>query len=229
MNKRKKYIFGNWKSNKDSVEVREWFKTFTSFYKQAKNLLTPDLEIVIFPSFTYLPLANTLIKEYQVPLKLGSQDISPFGKGAWTGEVAADQLSEWVNYVIIGHSERRNNFHEKDSLLQKKVEEALRGNLIPVYCIQDENTHIPSGVTIVAYEPVWAIGTGKTDSPENAGSVANSVKRNKNIKIVIYGGSVKPDNIDGFLQDKNIDGVLPGGASLDAKVFWELIKHVAGV
>lgn len=224
-----KYIIGNWKSNKNTTETENWFKTLQTLYNQNKKISLENVEAVVCPPFVLMPLAVRLRDEYKLPLKLGSQDISPFPNGAYTGEVSASQLAEFVDYVIIGHSERRNNFGEKDLLLSQKVERANESKLKPIFCIQDENTVIPDGVGIVAYEPVWAIGTGKTDTPDNANNVSQKVKEKWNGNVLIYGGSVTPDNIQSFITTQYIDGVLPGGASLDPQKFWEMIVNAASI
>lgn len=225
----KKYIIGNWKSNKNIAETQNWFKIFHMLYSQNQTISLENVEIVICVPFTLLPLAKKLCDEYMLPLKLGAQNVSPFGNGAYTGEVSASQISEFAQYVIIGHSERRNNFHEDDKLLTEKIKRANEAKLTPIYCVQDENTFIPDGVVIVAYEPVWAIGTGKTDTPDNANRVVQLIKQKWNSDILIYGGSVTPDNVNSFISTEYIDGVLPGGASLDANKFWGMITNATTI
>ncbi len=222
----KKYIIGNWKSNKNSQEVESWFKKIYELYKN-QNFILDNLEIVVCPPFSYLPLANKLLNELSLPIKLGAQDVSPFKNGAYTGAISASQIAEFVQYVLIGHSERRSNFHEDDAQLFEKVKRAKEADLEVIYCIQDENTSIPTGVKIIAYEPVWAIGSGKTDTPDNADRVAAKVKEKHTDAILIYGGSVNQDNVRGFLKTSHIDGVLPGGSSLDPQKFWEIVVNAA--
>lgn len=224
-----KYIIGNWKTNKNIIEVETWFQTTASLYSRNQSLNLQSIEAVVCVPYVYLPLAKKLRDEFDLPLKLGAQDVSAYGNGAYTGEISAIQLKEWVEYVIIGHSERRNYFKEEDTLLTEKAKRAQEALLKSIYCVQDENTNIAEGVDIVAYEPVWAIGTGKTDTPENAESVAQKVKEKRHGNILIYGGSVTPDNIKSFITTKNIDGVLPGGASLDPNKFWQMILNAATI
>lgn len=223
-----KYIIGNWKSNKNSTEVADWFKKIADLMK-SKSLNFSNLEIIICPPFLYLPQAKAYRDEMKLPIKIGAQDVSPFSYGAYTGEIASLQLKDFAEYVIIGHSERRNYFKETDDMLSNKVREARRWNLQEIYCIQDEATPLSKDVTLVAYEPVYAIGTGIAETPQKASSVALSVKKNRQVKGVIYGGSVKPDNILSFLTAEGIDGVLPGGASLNPESFWELIVNAASI
>lgn len=222
MSDAKKYIVGNWKSNKTSVEVEAWFKQFASLFTASKEKLG-NLEIVVCPPYIYLPLANKLQHEFNLPIKIGAQDVSPFQNGAYTGAIFASQIAEFAKYVLVGHSERRSNFHEDDAQLFEKVKRAQEANLEVIYCIQDENTSIPQDVKIIAYEPVWAIGSGKTDTPENADRVAARVKEKHKEAVVIYGGSVNQDNVVGFINTSHIDGVLPGGSSLDPQKFWEIV------
>lgn len=226
---KKKYIIGNWKSNKNIGETQNWFKNFQFLYTQNQNINLKNMEMVICVPFTLLPLAKKLRDEYKLPLKLGAQNTSSFVNGAYTGEVSASQISEFAQYVLIGHSERRNNFHENDKILEEKTERANEAKLISIYCVQDENTFIPPNANIIAYEPVWAIGTGKTDTPENANRVSQIIKNKWNGGVLIYGGSVTPDNIKSFISTEYIDGVLPGGASLDANKFWGMITNATTI
>lgn len=223
----KKYIVGNWKSNLNTKEIENWFKIFSDKYQTGQVDNFSNLEIVVCPPFVYIPLVKKLIGENNLPIKLGAQNLSPFINGAYTGEVSAAMLAEFVEYVIIGHSERRMKFHEDDAIFQEKVARAIEGGIKPIYCIPDEKTVIPDTVGIVAYEPVWAIGTGQSDSPTNAGKIATSLKQNRRTNVFIYGGSVTKENIGNFLEEPSIDGVLPGKASLDPLIFWEIIVNAS--
>jgi triosephosphate isomerase len=221
---KKLYLVANWKSNKNRDETISWFATFAK-YKEA-HLQQPEKITVVCPPYIYLPQAEQLQKEYGLPLWLGAQDVSATGAGAFTGEVHAQQVKEYAAYVIIGHSERRQYFGENDALLEKKVAMALQEGLTPIYCVQGKDTFIPKGVTIVAYEPITAIGTGNPDTPENAASVAGAIKEaHPEVTALLYGGSVKPDNVATFTSMPTIDGVLVGGASLDPEIFNQLIHN----
>lgn len=224
MDTKKKYIIGNWKSNKTSSEVEVWFKAYKEFYEKEKSIKLDNLEIVICPPFVHIPQAKKLRDSLDLPIKLGAQNVSPFGFGAYTGEVSATQLSEYVQYVIIGHSERRFSFTENDEVLTKKVDQARAAKLRTIFCVPDEKTAVPRSVEIVAYEPVWAIGTGKAETPRHASEIASAIKATYKVDYVIYGGSVNADNIKSFLNTQEIGGVLPGAASLDPSIFWEMIK-----
>lgn len=222
----KKYIVGNWKSNKTEPDIEIWFQIISDKLAPGKNSITQETTVVVCPVYTHLPLVKKLIEKYQLPIHIGAQDISPFDTGAYTGEVAGVQIAQYAEYVLVGHSERRKYFHEDDALLQQKVKQAQFHNLSVIYCVPDDKTAVATGVNIVAYEPVWAIGTGKTDTGENANKVAASIKKSSKVQTVLYGGSVTDLNCNEFLTQKNIDGLLPGSASLDAIKFWNLINNV---
>lgn len=218
---KKLYIAANWKANKTWEEVSAWVKTFLETYQKVA-----DLEIILCPSFIYLSQVKQLINMYKAACVLGAQDISPFPKGAYTGEVTGEQIKEYADFVIIGHSERRGHVGETDDLLEKKVAKAIEYNLTPIFCAQDENTPIPDSVSIIAYEPVSAIGTGNADTPENANKVAKEIKEKKpNAKYLLYGGSVTKENVGSFITQGHIDGVLVGKASLDPLEFCSIIHN----
>ncbi len=223
-----KYIIGNWKSNKNLLETRDWFAKFTNIYSRQKDTIsTANLTLVICPPFVLLPLAKELRDKYGLPLGLGVQNISPFAEGAFTGEVTAGMAKEFAQYAIIGHSERREKFGETDNILSDKAKRAKSAGLITVFCIPGPETPVPNEADIVAYEPVWAIGTGKTESPQKAGEVAEYIKKKNPGKSVIYGGSVKAENANSFLSFGSIDGVLPGGSSLDPQSFFDIVSNAS--
>lgn len=221
---KKLFIIANWKSNKTIEETEKWLHDFSEGLEKEKINLEGK-KIIIAPSFTSLEHGNYCAKNLNLPIEFAAQDISPFDQGAYTGEVNGKQIRERANYVIIGHSERRSNFGETNEMLGKKASMAIHSDLTPIFCIQNENTPVPQGVEIVVYEPVFAIGSGNPDTPENANNVAGKVKSRQEIKYVLYGGSVTGDNVGSFIQMPNIDGVLVGGASLDPHKFLEIIKN----
>lgn len=223
----KKYIIGNWKSNKTVYDVKTWFDLIKEKFIRSPAIKTNSIEIVVCPPYVHIPPATKLRDEYKLPLKIGAQDTSPFGSGAYTGAVSAQMLKEYVEYVIVGHSERRTNFHEDDTMLFEKVKRVKEANLKAIFCIQSEQTPIPADVSIVAYEPTWAIGSGTPDSPDNANKIGSMVKHKLGTCVFIYGGSVTPLNVKDFLSKECIDGVLPGKASLDPQTFWEIITNAA--
>lgn len=223
-----KYIIGNWKSNKTQGEVEDWFKDLNNLLARSGAVEFKNLEIVICPPLIYLPYVRELINKYKLPLKTGAQNLSQFDQGAYTGEVTGSMIAQYAKYVLIGHSERRKYFQEMDAVLFEKAKLAKAVGLIPVYCVPDDKTNIPNEITIVAYEPVWAIGTGQADTPRNAGKVMGKIKKaHSQIANLIYGGSVTPQNVKSFMDVEMIDGVLPGKASLDARLFWQIITNAS--
>lgn len=223
----KKYLIGNWKSNKTAEEVELFFKILNDNLIKNKKNFPENIEAVICPAFIHLDLAGKLIQKYNLPLKLGVQDVSPFSAGSYTGEIYAAQIKEYAQYCLIGHSERRKYFKEEDNLLKLKVNEAIKSGLTVIYCVPDVQTTIPQGVDLVAFEPVFAIGTGIPDTPENAGKTISEIKSKNSVPFVIYGGSVTAENIGLFLKQKSIDGVLPGKASLDADHYYRMLTNAA--
>jgi triosephosphate isomerase (TIM) len=219
---KKLFIVANWKSNKTVIQTEEWFSAFNN------SQLTVNKEekvVVVCPSFTLLPKAKELVVNDHVPIALGAQNISAFDKGAYTGEENAEQIKELADYVIVGHSERRKNFGETDDVLAQKVEKATEYGLLPIFCVQGIETPVPTGVNIVAYEPVFAIGSGHPDTPENAEEVSKTIKEKNHVSHVLYGGSVTGENVSEFTRMSSIDGVLVGGASLDAEKFIQIIRN----
>lgn len=248
---RKKVVAGNWKMNNDLSES-------VNLISEIKNSIAGKelkAEVIICPTFTSLETANALIKDTNV--KLGAQNMHFEDGGAFTGEISASMLkSVGCQYVILGHSERRTIFGESDEVINKKMKKALSAGLKPIFCIgetleQRENgttnkvieRQVRNGLTgisaeelatiIVAYEPVWAIGTGKTATPEQAQEVhlfiRNLIKElysadsAENLTIQ-YGGSVKPDNAKELLSQPDIDGALVGGACLKAGSFIDIVQ-----
>lgn len=220
------FIAGNWKSNKTVTESLAWIET-QALVSEVTSDQWKFLTVVILPPFTALESFKEQIRKRSLPFVIGAQDISPFPDGPYTGQVSGRMLTELVEWVIIGHSERRKYFNETEKILEAKVSEAKKSGLKIIYCVPDDKTPVPQGVDVVAYEPVWAIGTGKTDTPENANAVITSIKTKTKVQTVIYGGSVTQDNVATFVAASSIDGVLPGGASLDPQKFTSLVIHAA--
>lgn len=251
----KKIIIGNWKLNLDHLEAIQLLQKLN--YSLEVNI-EDKIDIVIAPSHTSLRSLQTIIDADNLKIKISSQDVSAYIEGAYTGEVSAHQLSKLnITHSIIGHSERRTVFNETDETINLKVHNAVNNKLIPVVCFgeseeqRDSNAYLSyilnqvniavKGLRkdkveeiIFAYEPIWAIGTGKVASVENAIEVISSVKQEISTKPFydeekirfIYGGSVSPTNASELLNTKIIDGVLVGGASLDVDKFVQIIKSV---
>ncbi len=213
------YIIGNWKSNKNTVEAKQWLYEFATLKNNKQNIIS-----IVCPPLQLLSYVHAYIEANDLPLKIGAQNISPYGDGAFTGEVNARQIKEFASYVIIGHSERRQHFSESDQMLDLKVKQALQVGLEVIFCVQNESTPIPENVQLVAFEPVSAIGSGNPDSPKDVEAIASKIL-NRNKGIVIYGGSVTAENVHSFTSLENIHGVLAGGESLDPDTFSELITY----
>jgi len=220
-----KYIVANWKANNNQEKIEKWFADFSKALDMVKSEFSG--KIIICPPFPYLKQCRELIEKYYLNISLGVQDISKFSNGSYTGEVTALMVAEYADLVILGHSERRKYFGENEEVLEKKVELAKEAGLEVIFCIQDEDTYIPKDISFIAYEPVWAIGTGEADNPQNASEVLTRVKEKYEINTALYGGSVKKENIADFLKSETIDGVLVGGASLEAKDFLSLIFNAS--
>jgi triosephosphate isomerase (TIM) len=246
---RKKVIAGNWKMNMNLHQSQKLVSEIINGL--GKN---NKAEVIVCPPFTSLSEVNFLVKGTQV--KLGAQNMYYEESGAYTAEISADMLkSVGCEYLILGHSERRVIFNESDELINKKIKTALAKELKPIFCIGELLEQRESGETmkvvssqiekglegitaeqmkfvIVAYEPVWAIGTGKTATPEQAQEVHSFIRELVAKKfspsiaeslIIQYGGSVKPDNSGELLSQKDIDGALVGGACLKADSFLSII------
>lgn len=219
------WIIANWKSNKNIAEALDWVsKVGPAIPKR------DDLKIVVCPTFSALSEVKKATTIGNFPLLMGAQDLSPFGVGAYTGEESAALLKELVSVAILGHSERRQNFSETDEMVAKKVAQAKQFNITPLVCVQGSDTPVPEGCQLVAYEPVWAIGTGHPDTPENANQVAKALKEKYGPPAggleVLYGGSVTAENIEAFVSQLDINGVLIGKASLDAQEFIKICQTI---
>lgn len=248
---RKFLIAGNWKMNKNAAEATELLKTL--LLEVAENT---EVGIVVCPPFTSLESAARLLSNVS-HIQLGAQNMSEHAEGAYTGEVSAAMLRHlFVSYVILGHSERREYFQESDALINRKIHAALDNRLKPILCVGETLEQREAGKTIevvagqvknglagvaadqaeqvtIAYEPVWAIGTGKTATPEMAQEVHAKIRSLLAEQLdaavaakmrILYGGSMKPANAEELLAQPDIDGGLIGGASLDAKSFAKLVE-----
>lgn len=245
---RPKIIAGNWKMNCTPAETKE---LITSLVASEKS--EPEVVTIVCPPFTSLSVAAELLSNSSIAL--GAQNLSEHESGAYTAEISASMLvAAGVKYVIVGHSERRQHYQETDSLINAKLKTALNNGLFPIFCVGEtlkereagDSQKVVSGQLlngldglsvenlknlIVAYEPVWAIGTGKTATPEIAQTMHKFIRENlakiepaiANSTPILYGGSVKPDNAAGLLNQPDIDGALVGGASLSADSFMKII------
>lgn len=247
---RRPLIAGNWKMYKTCDEA-------ISFAAELRERLEgiADRDILLIPPFVSLKPVSEIIRGTN--LLLGAQNLFFEDEGTYTGEISPPMIkSVGCSFVLIGHSERRQYFGETDASVNKKVMAALKGGLLPLVCIGESLEEREAGKTLnvvetqmreglkglppdemqkitIAYEPVWAIGTGKTATPEQAQEVHSSIRShiekiyNKNIASgtrILYGGSVKPENIDDLMAREDIDGALVGGASLKTDAFERIVK-----
>jgi triosephosphate isomerase (TIM) len=249
---RRRVIAGNWKMCKNIAETRAYFSAFLPQVTQVRNC-----DIVIAPPFTAIPAAVDAARSSNVAI--AAQDVYWEKEGAVTGEISPQMLTEaGCRYVIIGHSERRQFFAETDESVSKKTKAALAAALTPIVCIGELLADREAGRTelvcraqfqgslgaltpeefsriLIAYEPVWAIGTGRTATPDVAATVHLFVRRCAAEQFspgeaaslrILYGGSVKPDNIQGLMAEEQLDGALVGGASLDANSFAKIVNFL---
>lgn len=236
-----KIFVANWKLNKTLTESKEFCQELKGY--------TKDQNVLIAPSFVNIhPL-----KSHFHELKFGAQNVSSHEQGAYTGEVSASMLKDiGVDFCILGHSERRHVFHETDADISMKMKNLIQNDIMPIFCIGETFQQREQGLTystlkmqidqglslvknfskelIVAYEPVWAIGSSLPATPEVAAAAIDFIQKliienmpSSSVKF-LYGGSVNASNIDDFLAQKNIHGVLVGGASLDLKTFKKFLK-----
>lgn len=218
---KKLFIIGNWKSHETEAEASNWLQ-----HLSLENTNLSEKTLILCPPFSLLSDMKHLIDDRKLPISLGSQDFSAFATGAHTGEEPPTLLKDLVSYAIVGHSERRNELGETDALIAQKTAMAKQYGVQAVLCVQGKETPIPEDVEIVAYEPVFAIGSGHADTPENAESVIAAIKeQHPHVSYVLYGGSVTPENVHSFTTQPAIDGVLVGGASLDPEKFMEIIAN----
>lgn len=249
---RKILIAGNWKMNKTATEAVELATPIIAAVSNCK-----EIDVLMCPTFTSIPAVSALLGNSTV--KLGAQNVSDKTSGAYTGEISAAMLRDLhVSHVILGHSERRSYYGETDAFINKKVITCRENNLIPILCVGETleereagkveeviKTQLVGGLAdvpadkaeniVIAYEPVWAIGTGKTATPDQAQDVHAFIRKtlteilgtvSDKIRI-LYGGSMKPSNADELLAKPDIDGGLIGGAALVAKDFLALVESGA--
>ncbi len=246
---------GNWKMHENHLEA------IALVQKLAFTLTGKDfdaVEVAVLPPFTALRSVQTLIDGDKLRLSYGAQDLSPYDSGAYTGDISGPMLAKLgCDYVLAGHSERRHYHHESDEVVNAKVQAALRSGLTAILCLgesldlRQEGKHvehctgqldrslkgIPSDAVaamVIAYEPVWAIGTGEVATPADAQQMTSAIRTRiseihdaetaASVRI-LYGGSVKPDNVAPIMAQPDVDGTLVGGASLDAGQFAQICRY----
>ncbi len=254
---RKKLVAGNWKMHKDIPEAQ-------TLARQLADRLSDVtfVDVAICPPFVDLFPVSLILREKESRIILGAQNLHPEPSGAFTGEISAQMLiSAGVRLVIVGHSERRHIFLETDSFINRKLKRALEAGLVPIFCIGETLDQRKAGKTndvlreqllmgldgivvddpariVIAYEPVWAIGTGVNATPEQA-QEAQSFVRSVLAEIwgsgvadgvrILYGGSVKPENAGELMSQPDVDGALVGGASLNADSFEKIVRKAMEV
>ena len=249
---RRPVIAGNWKMFKTIPETRSFFSSFLPLVSAVSHC-----EIVVAPPFTALAAASASVSGTRVAIS--AQDVHWEKEGAFTGEVSIPMLIDaGCTYTIIGHSERRQFFGETDETVNQKVQSAIAGKLQPIVCVGETLAERDAGKAaevvrrqvrqglaqltesdlspiIVAYEPVWAIGTGRTATPETAAEMHSEIRntireiwgeKSADAMRILYGGSVKPNNIQELMRREDIDGALVGGASLDPASFAAIVKYL---
>ena len=247
---RRRVIAGNWKMYKTIAETRAFFSAFTPLVAKSTHC-----DIVVAPPYTAISAAAEAAKSTHIAIS--GQNVSWSKEGAFTGEISAPMLVEaGCRYVIVGHSERRQHFHETDDNVARKSLMALSATLIPIVCLGESDEERTNGLEqevlrrqftggpgaltpdefsriLIAYEPVWAIGTGKVATPEIAAAAHKFIRQCAAEQFspahaatlrILYGGSVKPDNVKGLMAQQELDGALVGGASLDPKSFAAIVN-----
>ena len=260
MNNQKYLIAGNWKQNGDSKSLIKLVNDFIKLYKKIK----PECDILILPPSIYLNVILNRLNHHKISRKkisLGSQNISSFQNGAYTGELSVDMTKDYnCTYALIGHSERRHVFQEDEKTIAKKTQLSLESNMNTILCVGETIAEYNKKLTkkvilrqlksalikslvllksdhskiIIAYEPVWAIGTGKTASLDNISDVHSYIRNvlNKILGIkmnsikILYGGSVNNLNASSILSLSNVNGALVGGASLNSKKFIDICSSI---
>ncbi len=253
LNMRRVIIAGNWKMNKT---ISEAIELVNGLKRELSGI--DNIDIVVIPPYTALSEISDMLVDSNI--ELGAQDVYWEDKGAFTGKISPVMLKDTnAKYVVIGHSERRTYFGETNETVNKKLKAALKAGLLPIMCIGERlkereagktfeviKNHIEGGLKgiskgdilkiVIAYEPVWAIGTGKTATPEQAEEAHRYIREfmgkmyddsvAQNLRIQ-YGGSVKPENIKELIKQEDIDGALVGGASLEIEQFVPIVKESA--
>ncbi|GAB3116011.1 triose-phosphate isomerase [Janibacter alkaliphilus] len=257
MSDRTPLMAGNWKMNLDHVQGTHLVQKLDWTLRDAKHD-PASVEVVVLPPFTDLRSVQTLVDGDKLSLGYGAQDVSPHDSGAYTGDVSGAFLARLgCSYVVVGHSERRDGHGESDETVAAKAAAAFRHGMTPIVCVGeglevrqagDQVAHVLAQVegslagltpeqlrtVVIAYEPVWAIGTGEVATPEDAQEVCSAI-RTKLAEIasgdtadavrVLYGGSVKSGNVAAIMSQEDVDGALVGGASLDAEEFAAICRY----
>jgi len=251
---RRPLMAGNWKMNLNHLEAISLVQKLA--FSLTEKQLT-DVEVVVLPPFVDIRSVQTLVDGDKLLLGYGAQDLSPHASGAYTGDISGAMLARLgCNYVVVGHSERRAYHHEDDAVVQAKVKAALANAMVPILCVGeglelreaggqvahtvgqldaalDGLTTEQAEKVVVAYEPIWAIGTGKTATPADAQEVIGAIRTRLAERYsggvadrtrILYGGSVKANNIAAIMEEPDVDGALVGGASIDVDEFVRICR-----
>jgi triosephosphate isomerase len=252
---RRPIMAGNWKMNLNHLEAILLVQKLAASLTEQQ---LADVEVAVLPPFTALRSVQTAIEGDKIPIRYGAQDLSPFPSGAYTGDISGPMLAKLgCTYVVVGHSERRQYHHEDDELVNAKLKAAFAAGLTPIFCLGEGpdvreacghvahcTSQIDGGLDgikaeqvkqlVIAYEPVWAIGTGQTATPEDAQEVCAAIRARiteaygsdvGDAVRIQYGGSVKASNIAAIMAQPDVDGALVGGASLDAEEFAAICRY----
>ena len=252
---RRPIMAGNWKMNLNHLEAILLVQKLAASLTEQQ---LADVEVAVLPPFTALRSVQTAIEGDKIPIRYGAQDLSPFPSGAYTGDISGPMLAKLgCTYVVVGHSERRQYHHEDDELVNAKLKAAFAAGLTPIFCLGEGlevreacghvahcTSQIDGGLDglkaeqvkqlVIAYEPVWAIGTGQTATPEDAQEVCGAIRTRiteaygadvGDAVRIQYGGSVKAGNIAAIMAQPDVDGALVGGASLDAEEFAAICRY----
>jgi triosephosphate isomerase len=252
---RKPLVAGNWKMHNNHLEALALTQQL-AFRLKDKDFAAAD--IAVLPPFTALRSVQTLVHGDKLKLQYGAQDVSPHPDGAYTGDVSGRMLAKLgCRYVLAGHSERRQYHHESDELINAKARAVFANEMIPILCVGEPlavreaakqvphcTTQVEAGLDgltgeqvgamVIAYEPVWAIGTGQVATPEDAQEVCAAIRERVSARHgrevaagvrILYGGSVNPDNMPAIMAQSDIDGALVGGASLDYEGFVRICRY----
>ena len=257
MTNRTPLMAGNWKMNLDHLEAIALVQKLAWALKDAKHDVA-EVEVAVMPPYTDIRSVQTLVDGDRLDIAYGAQDVSVHDKGAYTGEISARMLAKLgCSYVVVGHSERREYHGETDALVGEKARVTLAGGMTPIICVGEaldirkagtQVEHVVGQIdgvyegmpaedaarTVIAYEPIWAIGTGEVATPADAQEVCGAIRVRlaelysqevADVVRVLYGGSVKSSNVASIMEGADVDGALVGGASLDADEFAAIVRY----
>jgi triosephosphate isomerase (TIM) len=227
----KRFVIGNWKCHKTLADAESWFDAFAGMYEPV-----PEVSVILAPSFVCLDGLSGYVKRLCLDnVSLAAQDVSPFPKGSYTGAVAADMVKGMVDYVIIGHSDRRRYFHETSQDVANKVNETVDAGLVPIVCVDRPSamsqltalTDIDCEKMIIAYGPVDALSFRIPQSPKEVVEAADLISRAHPHRPIVYGGSIIPENARQYASLPGISGLFVGAASLETASFAAICKEMA--